>query len=115
MISERTMRIAELFNSGMTQKEISAHLAMPPSTVKAAIWRLREKSIIPPRKPSESREAILKKYGFRMGSLWIAMEKQNVSTEIREWMLRRAMDEGHESLADYAVDMLVEEYFEANQ
>lgn len=108
-----TEKIAELYNHGLGPKDIAASMDMPRSTVKAAIHRLKEKGLVQPRDKSTSRCATTKRLGFNIGVIWPAMDRQNIEPEIREWILIKAHKEGYLTLADKAVDLLVEEYYNA--
>lgn len=108
-----TEKIADLYNAGVPPKDIHGKLGLPETTVRSALRRCREKQLIPPRKICETRQATCKRHAIKMGVLWSAMDQQNVSQEVREWVLARAKDQGYETLAEWAVDLMVDEYYQS--
>lgn len=115
-IKDHTREVIELYREGMSMKDIAETTGKKYNAVFSTIKRARERGEVDshygnPLKQKYTRDAIVRRYGLKTGTMLPTLCKE-ASPEVIDGIMKMVVKQGYSSLAEIAVDLLTEAYFE---
>lgn len=108
---ERTEKIWDLYNEGVSRHEIAEKFGVSLQSVSAAITRGRQHGRVPPRKPLSPKYHIMKMTyasGVKIGRL--SDVTSSLTSEQVDWLVFEASKVGCSSIAEYITEVVRDEY-----
>ena len=110
--TDTTKLIWDLFLEGSSVQEIATKLGVKKPKVSSALSRGRIKGIIPLPNRTYAKSYMLTKFNLKTGSLSRLMDSLN--TEQRVWICTEASKIGCETIEEYLLEKVRDEYEESN-
>ena len=110
--SDTTKQIWDLFLKGKSVQEIASELGVKRYHVSSALSRGREKGIIPRANRVYSTSYMLGKFGLKAGKMIGLMDQ--LSADQRVWLCTEASKIGCETIEEYLLEKVRDEYEESN-
>lgn len=116
MTEEQINEVAVMRRAGNSNREIAETLGMTYDQVGTAVFKARQRNILPPKPPAKPRQAVLdlvKGNGMRQG--YISDMMMALSKPERVWVIGQAQREGYETIAEWLTDVVREKYDKKNE
>jgi len=116
MTDEQINAVAVMRRAGNSNREIAQTLKISYDQVGTAVFRARQRNILPPKPVAEPKQAIIdfcKSNNIRQGRISNMMLA--LSKEERVWMVGAAHKDGYETLAEWLTDVVREKYDKENE
>jgi len=116
MTDEQINAVAIMRRAGNSNGEIAQTLGMTYDQVGTAVFRARQRKILPPKPVAEPKQAIIdfcKSNNIRQGRISNMMLE--LSKEERVWMVGAAHKDGYETLAEWLTDVVRSQYDKENE
>jgi DNA-binding transcriptional regulator LsrR (DeoR family) len=116
MTEEQINAVAVMRHAGNSNREIAQTLNMTYDQVGTAVFKARQRNILPPKPKANPRQAVLdlvKGNGLRQGRISDMMIE--LSKPERVWVIGQAQRDGYETLAEWLTDLVRAEYDKANE
>jgi transposase len=114
---EEVEQLIALFEQGFSTKKIAEVLGRGWPATRTKLTLLREEGIEIKRRRLNHRQKAQnarKHYGVNIGhiSLCLFDDAANVTEDAADWIVKKASDMGYKSVAEYLVDIALEQYYE---
>jgi hypothetical protein len=116
MTDEQINQVAIMRRAGNSNGEIAQTLGLTYDQVGTAVFRARQRNILPPKPPANPRQAVLdlvKGNGLRQGRVSDMM--MALSKEEKVWLIGDAQREGYETIAEWLTDVVRAKYDKENE
>ena len=114
---DEVAKLIDMYEDGFSTKKISEVLGRGWPATRTKITLLREEGVQIRRRRLNHRQKAQnarKHYGVNIGhiSLCLFDDAANVTEEAADWVVKKASDMGYKSVAEYLVDIALEQYFQ---
>lgn len=114
-VKDKNLKAIELFCAGISTKEIARSQNRKTAEVTAALKRALARGDIPKEHINKFNKELdiiqlKQKYGINLGCVSKMIEAR-MSASAKEWLFRQAIENECESLSEYIVEVLLEEYY----
>jgi transposase len=114
---EEVSKLIEMFEDGISTKKISEILGRGWPATRTKLTLLREEGYKIKRRRLNHRQKAQnarKHYGVNIGhiSLCLFDDAANVTEDAADWIVKKASDMGYKSVAEYLIDIALEQYYE---
>jgi transcriptional regulator len=116
MTEEQIKAVAVMRRAGNSNGEIAQTLGMTYDQVGTAVFRARQRNILPPKPKANPRQAALdlvKGNGLRQGRISDMMIE--LSKEEKVWLIGETQRDGYETIAEWLTDVVREKYDKENE
>jgi hypothetical protein len=116
MTEEQINAVAVMRRAGNSNLEIARTLGMTYDQVGTAVFRARQRNILPPKPPAKPRQAVLdlvKGNGLRQGRISDMMIE--LSKPEKVWLIGETQRDGYETIAEWLTDVVREKYDKENE
>jgi hypothetical protein len=116
MTDEQINQVAIMRRAGNSNGEIAQTLGLTYDQVGTAVFKARQRNILPPKPKANPRQAVLdlvKGNGLRQGRVSDMM--MALSKEEKVWLIGDAQREGYETIAEWLTDVVRAKYDKENE
>jgi hypothetical protein len=116
MTDEQINQVAVMRRAGNSNREIAQTLGMTYDQVGTAVFKARQRNILPPKPKANPRQAVLdlvKGNGLRQGRISDMMIE--LSKEEKVWLIGDAQRDGYETVAQWLTDVVRAKYDKENE
>ena len=116
MTEQQINEVAVMRRAGNSNREIAQTLNMTYDQVGTAVFRARQRNILPPKPKANPRQAVLdlvKGNGLRQGR--ISDTLMALSKPERVWLIGETQRDGYETVAEWLTDVVREKYDKENE
>ena len=114
---DEVAKLIDMYEDGISTKRISEYLGRGWPATRTKITLLREEGVqIKRRRLNYKQKAqnARKHYGVNIGHISLALfdDAANVTEEAADWIVQKTAAMGYKSVAEYLVDIALEQYYE---
>ena len=116
MTEEQINAVAVMRRAGNSNGEIAQTLGMSYDQVGTAVFRARQRNILPPKPPAKPRQAVLdlvKGNGLRQGRISDMMIELSKAEKV--WLIGETQRDGYETIAEWLTDLVRSQYDKENE
>ena len=116
MTDEQINAVAVMRRAGNSNREIAQALGITYDQVGSAVFKARQRNILPPKPKANPRQAVLdlvKGNGMRQGRISDMMIE--LSKEEKVWLIGDAQRDGYETVAQWLTDVVRAKYDKENE